>query len=115
MRVKTNVILHERFEVFSVLPHVVDDVSPVQEVVVGVPLQLVAQCPEQTIAVPSDLLESQAQDAKLVVEAGEIIEIVCHVLLLLLVSSVGRPDLSLNPLFGHFPTFLKIRTGDLSE
>merc|ERR1719419_95061 len=106
MRFKTNVVLHERLEVPPVLPHVVDNISPVEKVVLRVSLELVTKSPEETVAIPRDLLESEAQGAKLVVETGEIIEVLGHVLLLFLVPPVGCPDLSLNSLLGHFQTYL---------
>ena len=99
MGVKTNVVLYEGLEVFSVLPHVVDDLRPVEKVVVGVAVKLISQRSEQTVPVSWDLFESETQGPQLGVETGEIIKVICHVLLLSLVPPVGRPDLSLNSLF----------------
>ena len=114
MRVETNVVFHEGFEVLSVLPHVVDNLRSVEEVIVGVAVELIPQCSEQTVSVSGDLFESEAQGAQLVVETGEIVKIICHLLLLFPVPPVGSPDFSLNSLFGHCPPFLKMLTADLS-
>ena len=114
MRVETKVVLHERLEVLSVLLHVVDDLSSVEEVIVGVAVQLVSQRSEQTVPVSWYLFESEAQGAQLVVQTGEIVKIIGHLLLLFLVPPVGSPDLSLNSLFGHSPPFLKMLTADPS-
>ena len=99
MGVKTNVVLHEGFEVLSVLPHVVDNLRPVEEVIVGVAVKLIPQGSEETVAVSWYLFESEAQGAQLGVETAEIIKVIGHLLLLSLVPPVGRPDLSLNSLF----------------
>ena len=99
MGVKTKVVLHEGFEVLSVLPHVVHNLGSVEKVIVGVAVKLIPQRSEETVAVSWYLFESEAQGAQLGVETGEIIKVICHLLLLSLVPAVGRPDLSLNSLF----------------
>ena len=115
MRVETKVVLHEGLKVLSVLLHIVDDLSSVEEVIVGVSVKLIPQGSEETVPVSWYLFESEAQGAQLVVETGEIIKIIAgHLLLLLLVPPVGSPDLSLNSFFGHSPPFLKMLTADLS-
>ena len=99
MGVKTNVVLHEGFEVLSVLPHVVDNLRSVEEVIVGVAVKLISQCSEQAVAVSGYLFESEAQGAQLGVETGEIIKVISHLRLLFPAPPVGCPDLSLNSLF----------------
>ena len=99
MRIKTNVVLHERLEVLSVLPHVVDNLGSVEEVIVGVAVKLIPQRSEETVAVSRYLFESETQRAQLGVETREIVKVISHLLLLSLVPPVGRPDLSLNSLF----------------
>ena len=114
MRVETMIVLHEGLKVLSVLLHVVDHLRSVEEVIVGVAVKLIPQGSEETVPVSWYLLESEAQGAQLVVETGEIVKIIGHLLLLFPVSPVGSPDFSLNSLFGHCPPFLKMLTADLS-
>ena len=65
MGVKTKVVLHERLEVLSVLPHVVDNLGSVEEVIVGVAVKLIPQRSEETVAVSWYLFESETQGAQL--------------------------------------------------
>ena len=108
MRVKAQVILDEGLEVVPMLPHVVDHLGAVNQVVVGVAKQLVPEGPEQTVAIARDLLEGEPHGAQLGVETAEVVPVARllsalrpHGRLLLLVPSVRRPDLPLNSLLGH--------------
>ena len=104
--VKTDVVLHEGLEVVPVLSHVADHLCPVQQMVIGVAIQLVSQGSEQTVAIARDLLQCESHGAKLGVQTGKVIKVTaahpspCSSSLLL-GSPVSRSYLPLNSLLGH--------------
>ena len=71
MRVKSSAVMNEGVKVLSVLPHVVDNLHSVVEVIVGAAVKLISQCSKQTVPVSWNLFESESQCPQLVVETGE--------------------------------------------
>ena len=107
--VEADVILDKGLEVVPVFSHVAHHLCPVQEMVVGIAIELVSQGSEQTVAVSRDLLQCETHGAKLSVQAGKVIKVIAphasssssHCRSLLLGSTVSRSDLPLNSLLGH--------------
>ena len=100
--IKTDVVFHEGFEVVSMLSHVADHLGAVEEMIIGVAVQLISQSSEQTVSVSRNLLQCQSQCSQLCVETSEVIELsvthVTHGSSLLLSSPVSSSHLSLHSL-----------------
>ena len=104
--IKTDVVFHEGFEVVSMLSHVADHLGAVEEMIIGVAVQLITQSSEQTVSITRNLFESESNCAQLGVQTGIVVKLIAHTLLLLLVPPVCCSYLPFNSFLGHDTLFM---------